>query len=71
MKLLSLLLLGACSTLGIPEAPKDRYTWINGPVKHPVTGKTCTVGYCQDEPVPAGKSGCHSETYRDNCPFKK
>jgi hypothetical protein len=67
------LTLGACSLFQGKEDEQsgERYVWVNGPIKHPVTGKTCTIGYCEGEPVPAGKSGCHSETYRDKCPLKK
>lgn len=65
--------LSACSLFEPKEdeTTKERYVWVNGPIKHPVTGKVCTVGYCEGEPVPADKSGCHSEKYKDNCPFKK
>jgi len=67
--------LGACSWFqgkdDESEVPKERYVWVQGPVQHPVTGKMCSIGYCKDEPVPEGKSGCHSETYKDKCPYKK
>lgn len=57
---------------GGSSAPKERYEWVNGPVVHPVTGKNCSVGYCKDEPVPEGKSGCHSiDVKNKGCPEKK
>ncbi len=70
--LISLFALGACSwfkpkeDVEIPVVP---YEWVAGPIVHPITGKMCSVGYCKDEPVPAGKSGCHSADTK--CSIKK
>lgn len=70
---LSLFGLGACSWFQGKEdeatPPVVRYEWVAGPIAHPVTGKMCSVGYCKDEPVPEGKSGCHSASTK--CSIKK
>jgi hypothetical protein len=61
-------LLGGGKDEGGATPPKTRYEWVQGPVKHPVTGKHCSAGYCKDRPLKEGDSGCNSSAVA--CPIK-